>query len=90
MFKNSSNVLGVKIRGTDYFKLKLKAHPIPPSLDLVVEGVKYLNSKNNYDWIFISSEDNNIKERFIKEFEKKIRLLNSKTKIDYNFCKTKG
>ena len=84
LFKNSSNVLGVKIRGTDYFKLKLKAHPIPPSLDLVVEGVKYLNSKNNYDWIFISSEDNNIKERFIKEFEKKIRLLNSKTKIDYN------
>jgi len=84
LFNNSTNVLGVKIRGTDYFKLKLKVHPIPPGLDLAIEGVKYLNSKNNYDWIFVSSEDDKIKERFIKEFEYKIRLLNSKTKINYN------
>lgn len=84
LFNNSNNVLGVKIRGTDYIKLKLKFHPIPPSLDLAIEGVKYLNFKNNYDWIFISSEDNIIKERFIKEFKNKIRFLNPKTKINYN------
>jgi hypothetical protein len=85
LFNNSNNVLGVKIRGTDYIKLKLKAHPIPPSLDVAIEGVKYLNLKNNYDWIFISSEDNIIKERFIKEFKNKIKFLNPKTKINYNF-----
>ena len=85
LFNNSNNVLGVKIRGTDYIKLKLKAHPIPPSLDVAIEGVKYLNFKNNYDWIFISSEDNIIKERFIKEFKNKIKFLNPKTKINYNF-----
>ena len=85
LFNNSNNVLGVKIRGTDYIKLRLEAHPIPPSLDVAIEGVKYLNFKNNYDWIFFSSEDNFIKERFIKEFKNKIKFLNPKTKINYNF-----
>ena len=87
MFNNSSNVLGVKFRGTDYIKLKLNAHPIPPSLDVVIGSVKYLNSKNNYDWIFFASEDNDIKERFIKEFKNKIKMLNPKTKINYNFTR---
>lgn len=83
LFKNSNNVLGVKMRGTDYIKLKLKAHPIPPSLDKAIEDVKIFNLKNNYDWIFISSEDDIIKERFINEFRNKIAFLNPKTKINY-------
>jgi hypothetical protein len=85
LFKNSNNILGVKIRGTDYIKLKLKAHPIPPSLDRAINDVKKLNLKNNYDWIFISSEDDIIKERFIKEFRNKITFLNPKTQLKYNY-----
>jgi hypothetical protein len=85
LFKNSNNILGVKIRGTDYIKLKLKAHPIPPSLDRAINDVKKLDLKNNYDWIFISSEDDIIKERFIKEFKNKITFLNPKTQLKYNY-----
>ena len=87
LFKNSNNVLGVKIRGTDYVATKIKHHPIPPKLDVAISDVKNLDSKNNYDWIFISSEDNKIKERFINEFQNKIRFLNSKTKVNYNYTK---
>ena len=89
LFKNSNNVLGVKIRGTDYVAMKLKSHPIPPTLDMAIKDVKNFNSKYNYDWIFISSEDDKIKERFINEFKNKIRFLNSKTKINYNYKEKK-
>jgi hypothetical protein len=85
LFKNSNNVLGVKIRGTDYVALKLKYHPKPPALDIAITDVKKLDIKNKYDWIFISSEDDKIKERFINEFKNKIRFLNSKTKVNYNY-----
>ena len=39
--------------------------------------------KYKYDWIFFASEDETIKERFIKEFKNKIRHLNPKQKINY-------
>ena len=83
LFKNSNNVLGVKIRGTEYVAMKPKYHPIPPALEVAIKDVKNLDLKNYYDWIFISSEDNKIKEGFINEFKNKIRFLNSKTKVNY-------
>ena len=87
LFFNSNNVLGVKLRGTDYITMKLKNHPIPPKLDDVISDVKKLIVKNKYDWVFIVSEDEGIKKRFINTFKDKIKYLNSKNKINYDYNK---
>ena len=87
LFFNSNNVLGVKLRGTDYITMKLKNHPIPPKLDDVISDVKKLIEKNKYDWVFIASEDERIKKRFINTFIDKIKYLNSKNKINYDYNK---
>ena len=88
LFNNSDNVLGVKMRGTDYISLKLKDHPIPPSLNKVFLDIKKMNKKYKYDWIFIATEDDMIKEKFIIKFKNNIKYLNPKYKINYNY-KTK-
>ena len=85
LFFNSNNVLGVKIRGTDYITMKLRNHPIPPKLDDVISDVKNMILKYKYDWVFIASEDERIKERFIKAFIGKIKYLKYKNKINYDF-----
>ena len=43
----------------------------------------------NYDWIFFSSEDENIKEKVKNEFKDKIKFLNQKIKIIYNYNEKK-
>ena len=75
LFKRSTNILGVKLRGTDYISKKPKGHPIPPSIELVISDIKKLNIKFKYDWIFITSEDEIIKAKFI----------NPKKRINYNY-----
>lgn len=85
LFYNSKNILGVKMRGTDYIINKMKGHSILPNLDTAIMDVKSFNEKNKYDFIFISTEDEIIKERFIKEFQNKIKILNPDEKIHYNY-----
>lgn len=80
LFNGSKNVLGVKMRGTDYIAAKPRDHPIPPKVEVVIIDVKKLYYKNKYDWIFISTEDEIIKEKFIKEFDDKIKEFNPKKK----------
>ena len=87
LFKKSKNILGIKMRGTDYITIKAKGHAIPPNLNTTINDVKNLDMKNNYDWIFISTEDDIIRERYIKEFEKKIKHLSPKEKVNYDFNK---
>lgn len=85
LFKKSKNVLGIFIRGTDYITLKPKGHPIQPTPQTVINDIKEYNKKNNYDYYFISTEDDNIREIFIKEFENKLKYLIYKKNINYNF-----
>ena len=85
LFKSSKNILGIKMRGTDYLALKPSGHAIPPNLNVAINDVKNLDMKNNYDWIFISTEDDIIREKYIKEFEIKIKHLIPKEKINYDF-----
>ena len=49
LFNDSTNILGVLARGTDYTSMKPKDHPIPPSIDKVISDVKNLDKKYNYD-----------------------------------------
>ena len=87
LFKKSKNILGIKMRGTDYVAVKPRGHAIPPNLNTTINDVKNLDMKNNYDWIFISTEDDIIRERYINEFEKKIKHLSPKEKVNYDFNK---
>ena len=66
------------MRGTDY--IGRKDHPIPPSPEMVFKDINEI--KNNYDWIFITTEDDIIREKFIKKYGKK-----SETNINYDYNK---
>ena len=46
---------------------------------------KNIIKKNNYEFFFISTEDDNIREIFIKEFMNKLKYLIYKKNIDYNY-----
>ena len=82
-FGNSKNVLGVLIRGTDYIYLRPGGHAIPPKVERVITDVKKIDKKNNYDYIYFTSEDEEIKKKFIPEFKDKIRYLNPKLSFKY-------
>jgi hypothetical protein len=52
---------------------------------MVINDIKEYNKKYNYDYFFISTEDDNIREIFIKEFKNKLRYLIYKKNIEYNY-----
>lgn len=85
IFDNSKNILGILVRGTDYITIKPKDHPIPPTPEMVINDIKILNKKNNYDSFFISTEDDNIRKIFIKEFKNKLKYLIYIKNINYNY-----
>ena len=68
LFNNSKNILGVKIRGTDYLSLRLKKHSIQPDVEQLIKDVKLMDKLNKYNYIFFATEDESIKEKFIPEF----------------------
>ena len=78
LFKDSKNVLGVLGRGTDLLHLKPHAHPIPPSIETMIEDVKQMDEKNKYDWIYLATEDDNIRSTIIKEFGEKLKIVQNK------------
>ena len=85
LFGNSKNVLGVKIRGTDYISLRPYGHSIPPKVDEVILDVKKMDEQYNYDFIFFASEDELIKQKFSSEFKNKIKLLNPNVVVKYSY-----
>ena len=87
LFNKSKNILGVKLRGTDYLAKRPKSHPIPPKVEQVISDVKLLDSQYKYDYIFFATEDEIIKHKFQPEFKDKLKLLNPKVYVEYNFTK---
>lgn len=83
LFQNSNNILGILMRGTDY--IGRKQHPIPPSSEMVFNDINEI--KNKYDWIFITTEDDIIREKFIKKYGKKLKYIKYKTNINYDYNK---
>lgn len=57
MFKGSSNILGILLRGTDYITRKPKYHPVQPNPEIVIKDTKLFDEQYNYDYIFITTED---------------------------------
>ena len=88
LFGNSLNILGVKMRGTDYISLRLKGHSIPPKIEQVISDTKMMDEKYKYDYIFFATEDEIIKKQFVEIFGNKLKLLNPKVIINYNYNNT--
>ena len=87
LFKNSRNILGVLTRGTDFISKRPKGHPIPPNLTDLISDVNLMDSTYKYDYIFFTTEDELIREKFIKNFSKKIKQIKTKIKIKYDYSK---
>ena len=83
LFKDSKNILGVLIRGTDYVAMKPKYHPIQPEPEIVIKDIKKSDADNNYNYIFLATEDDIIREKVIKEFISKIKIYKYKKTINY-------
>ena len=84
LFGNSKNILGVKLRGTDY-RFKPGGHPVQPEVEQVIKDVKIYDEKYKYDFIFFATEDEEIKNKFVPEFKDKIKLLNYNDSHMINF-----
>ena len=85
LFRDSINILGVLMRGTDYIAKKPFGHTIPPTPKMVFEDIKKMDKKFKYNWIFLTTEDDLIREKFINKFKKKLKYIKSKTNINYDY-----
>ena len=86
LFNNSKNILGILMRGTDFISIRPKNHCIPPTPELVFNDIKKMNKTNKYEYLFLATEDEYIKEKFLKKFNNKLKYLKQK-KIEYNYTK---
>jgi hypothetical protein len=78
LFNNSNNVLGVLARGTDYKYLAPGGHSKAPTVEKIIEDVKKMDANYTYDWIYLTTEDDKIKENFTKVFGQKLKILQKK------------
>ena len=85
LFNNSKNVLGILARGTDYVTIKPDSHSIPPTAETTINDAKIMDRENKYDYIFLATEDNIIREKFIKAFKDKLKYLLPNKVIDYDY-----
>ena len=89
LFKGSNNILGLLIRGTDYIACKPHGHPIQPNPKTVYKDIINFDNKYKYDYYFLTTEDEIIREKFINKFGKKIKYIKSKVNLNYNYKKKK-
>ena len=87
LFKNKKNILGVLMRGTDYISKKPYHHAKQPTVEMVFKDIERIEKKINYDYIFITTEDDLIREKFINKYGKKLKYIKSKTNINYDYKK---
>ena len=65
LFKGSNNILGILIRGTDYIARRPSKHPITPNVEMVIEDIKLMEQQNQYDYFFIATEDDLIRDKIL-------------------------
>ena len=84
LFKGSNNVLGILARGTDYIARRPRTHPIVPTVEMIINDIKEMDRKYNYDHYFLTTEDVNIRAKLIHEFGSKLKFLKPKKDIEYD------
>ena len=85
LFKGSKNILGILMRGTDYTAIKPPEHPIPPEPEMVIKDINLIIQNISYEWYFLATEDEKIREKFKTEFGEKLKFLAYDKKLDYNY-----
>ncbi len=77
-------VLGVLFRGTDFTGLKLKAHPIQPSIDDVLDEAEKAMCQLESEYIYLASEDRKAEIRFRERFGNRI-IINKRNYMDSEY-----
>ena len=85
LFGDTKNVLGILLRGTDYTAIKPNEHAIPPTTQRAINDTINMNKQYKYDFIFLGTEDNKIRDKFIKKFGNKLKYLLPEKKVNYNY-----
>ena len=85
LFGDTNNVLGILLRGTDYTAIKPSEHAIPPTTQRAINDTIDMDNKYKYDFIFLGTEDNKIRDKFIKKFGNKLKYLLPDKKINYSY-----
>ena len=84
LFGSSKNVLGVLIGEEDYYnnntninnkKFNVSDSPKYINIKKIINDVKSMDKKNNYDYIYLVIKDEKKRNKFIKEFGEKIKFL---------------
>lgn len=68
-------VLGILIRGTDYIVSKMGGVRKMATVDDMLPTIRQWIAEDNYDLIFLATEDQDILDRMRKEFGKMIRVI---------------
>ena len=68
IIKPDMRVIGVYCRGTDYTKMRPAGHHIQPEVDDVIDKVKSVMPEWNCDYVYITTEERKIVERFENAF----------------------
>lgn len=75
--EKKESILGVYLRGTDYYSLRPNGHPIQPNIDEAIIEVKEAMDKWKCSFIYLVTEDKDIMEAMQKYFPNKIIRYNS-------------
>lgn len=79
-------ILGVLCRGTDYVSMRPKGHPIQPSAEMVMDKVDQTLKKENFDAVYLVTEDWKIVSAFKQKYGSKL-LLSKQDYIEYDYDK---
>jgi hypothetical protein len=72
-----AKILAVKSRGTDYTKLKPAGHHIQPDPSLLIERSREIMRENNYEYVFLFTEEKKVRDMFGKEFGARLLSIGS-------------
>lgn len=64
--------LGVLLRGTDYVNVRPKNHPIQPTVEEAIQEIDRVLWKNNYDKIYLATEDKEIHGKMKKKYGERL------------------
>ncbi|MBQ7153962.1 MAG: O-fucosyltransferase family protein [Synergistaceae bacterium] len=79
-------VLGVLVRGTDFVARRPKNHPIPPTAEQAIAKVREVLDTEEFDTVYLATEDKNILAKFQAAFGDKLMLPECEY-VDYDYSK---
>ena len=85
LFGDSKNILGILLRGTDYTSRRPPGHAKPPSVNRAINDTIKMDDQYKYDFIFLATEDNKIRNKFIKKFGDKLKYILPEKQVNYNY-----